>query len=992
MLYPLSHERRCGEGIVEFTRTAIEASNRRHSWGQFSIYSMGKLIRAYERNARPKMRTDRHSRGEVLSTELPMNWSEAAWSAWGKLDAAAASSMPLVRHLEDSAAVACYLWDEFLPDATKRCICEGLAVPDGQGRQVVSWLAGIHDVGKATPAFAAKAAVTMPSVLGLMRDHDLDARPTIEDRLVPHATAGQVVVEEWLAKRYPQSNRRVRNSYASVVGCHHGSTPSVGALELVDTHPAQLGRGRWAEVRDEILDKMAEATGAADHLGGWLNVRPSVPVQVLLNAIVIMADWIASNTDYFPYVGGSTDERLQTAIELLDLPEPWRPAPPIGHIDEFLASRFPGLIGKQARPLQERLVVAAHEVDRPSLFIVEGPMGVGKTEAALLAAEVLAERFGLGGVFVGLPTMATANPMFERVERWLQTSLNGRPASIALAHGKAALNEKYADLVRHSWKGQLFDEDSDDARAAAVVNQWLRGRKRTGLADFVVGTIDQSLFAALKAKHVVLRHLGLVGKVVIIDEVHAADQYMREYLKRLLSWLGAYRTPAILMSATLPPSQRSELLAAYADSSGERLPEMVETDDYPRITVCGREPAPVASDGRELAISLERIPDDLDALVVSLQAALADGGCAAVICNTVARAQEAFVALHETFGNDVRLLHSRFVAPDRARREAELVTVLGPDGSQRPERLIVVGTQVLEQSLDVDFDLMVTDLAPIDLLLQRAGRLHRHDRRSRPPRLSAPLLWLRGVGDWSSRPPAAVPGSRAVYGSRDLLAAAAVLQDVEAIQLPQDIPRLVRVAYDTPDIPTEWLTAWQEAEQSHSTESLKAVGRAQTYLLGAPWEVSNLNGFIDVTSGDPDRLEERGKSQVRDGEDGLEVLALWRGEDGYLRLPEHLTRFPGRVIPEGLQWGTSADDQLAREMAACTVRLPAAMCLPRAIERVIHDLERIADYSGWQDSRWISGQLAIVFDVFGRCRVGGFELSYDAEQGLFVTRLEESHQ
>lgn len=921
-----------------------------------------------------------------------MEWSKRAGSVWGKLDPTTEGWMSLVRHLEDSAAVGRYLWDEFLPDATKRCISEGLAIPDEQGRQVVSWLAGIHDVGKATPAFAAKAAVTMPSVLGLMRDHDLDARPTIEDRLVPHATAGQIVVEQWLAKRYPRSNRRVRNSYASVVGCHHGTTPSAGALELVDTHPAQLGRGRWAEVRDEILDKMAELTGAADHLSGWLNARPSVPVQVLLSAIVIMADWIASNTDYFPYTGGSTEERLETAIELLDLPEPWRPAPPIGHIDEFLALRFPGLIGKQARPLQERLVAAAHEVDRPSLFIVEGPMGVGKTEAALLAAEVLAERFGLGGVFIGLPTMATANPMFERVERWLQTSLNERPASIALAHGKAALNEKYADLVRHSWKGQLFDEDSDDARATAIVNQWLRGRKRAGLADFVVGTIDQSLFAALKAKHVVLRHLGLAGKVVIIDEVHAADQYMREYLKRLLGWLGAYRTPAILMSATLPPSQRAELLAAYADSTGERLPESVETDEYPRVTVCGRESMVIPSDGRELTIGLDRIPDDLGALTTSLKVALADGGCAAVICNTVARAQEAFVALHAVFGGDVRLLHSRFIAPDRARREAELVAVLGSDGSRRPKRLIVVGTQVLEQSLDVDFDLMVTDLAPIDLLLQRAGRLHRHDRTSRPPRLRTPLLWLRGVSDWSSVPPVAVSGSGAVYGSRDLLASAAVLQGMEAIQVPADIPRLVRVAYDAPSIPAEWVAAWQAAQQSHATESLRAVGRAQTYLLGAPWESSNLNGLIDVTSGDPDRLEEQGKSQVRDGEDGLEVLALWRGADGYLRLPEHLTRFPGRVIPEGLQWGTSADEQLAREMAACTLRLPAAMCQPGAIERVINDLERLADYSGWQDSRWISGQLAIVFDVFGKCRAGGFELSYDAEQGLFVGRVEESHQ
>ena len=922
-----------------------------------------------------------------------MLWSSVAQSVWGKLDPKSASWMPLVRHLEDSAEVAGYLWDEFLPAATKRCICEALALPDEQGRKLISWLAAIHDVGKASPAFTSKAVVTMPSVLDVMRDRGLDARPTVEDRQVQHATAGQVVVEEWLAVRHPGSARRFRNGYASVIGCHHGTTPSAGALELVVSHPAQLGQGLWTQVREEILDTMSEVTGAADHLDEWLNRRVPVSIQVLLSGIVIMADWIASNTDFFPYSGGTTQERLESAISQLDLPEPWLPVTPLGGIDAFLATRFATLRGKRARPLQDRLVVAAREVERPTLFIVEGPMGVGKTEAALLAAEVLAERFGQGGVFVGLPTMATANPMFERVERWLNTALNGRVASVALAHGKAALNDRYADLLQRSWHGQVFDDESDGRFAAAVVNQWLRGRKRAGLADFVVGTIDQSLFAALKAKHVVLRHLGLAGKVVIIDEVHAADQYMREYLKCLLSWLGAYRTPVILMSATLPPSLRAEFQTAYADASGDEIAEPTNTDEYPRITAVGlRDALPVPSDGRELEVAVKRIPDDLDALAQLLGDALIDGGCAAVICNTVARAQEAFGALSEVFGAEVRLVHSRFIAPDRARREADLVRVLGPDRSQRPHRLIVVGTQVLEQSLDVDFDLMVTDLAPVDLILQRVGRLHRHDRPSRPELMRAPVLWIRGVTDWPATPPMAVQGSRRVYATRDLLASAAALRGLECVSLPGDIPRLVRIAYDAPEIPEEWETAWSEAKQQATTDRLNSVARAQTYLMSAPWEASNLNGLIDVVSGDPDRLEEQGKSQVRDGEEGLEVIALWRGEDGFLRLPERATRFPGRVVTEGLQWGTADDERLARDMAACTLRLPVAMCHPGVIERVIGDLERLADYSGWQQSRWVSGQLVVVFDVSDKCRAGGFELSYDAEQGLKFTRLEESHQ
>jgi CRISPR-associated helicase Cas3/CRISPR-associated endonuclease Cas3-HD len=919
---------------------------------------------------------------------------------WGKLDPRGDGWMPLVIHLQDAAAVAAYLWDEFAPVATRRYICDELGIPDEQARVMVTWLAAVHDIAKVTPAFAAKALI-MSSVLDAMRDHGLDARQTPEDRHVPHATAGQVILEGWLARRYPTSAKRVRSTYACVVGAHHGTTPSESALLLVESHPLQLGRDRWQEVRDEILDGMAAATGANRYLASWLQRRIPVPVQTLLTGLVIMADWIASNTDYFPYTGGeSPEDRLESAVTVLRLPPPWRPVVPDADCTTLLTSRFPALKTHASRPLQESLVAEARTVTQPSLFIVEGPMGVGKTEAALLAAEVLADRFGLGGVFVGLPTMATANPMFDRVSEWSKIALGEQNASIALVHGKAALNDRYAGLVRQSWRGQVYDENGDAEdrrRAEVVVNEWLRGRKRSGLADFVIGTIDQSLFAALKAKHVVLRHLGLAGKVVIIDEVHAADDYMREYLKRLLGWLGAYRTPVILMSATLPPGQRDELASAYAEGLRPGAPGIVtsRTDLYPRLTVVdsGVREVAVRADARSLDLRASALPDDLPALVALLTSTLADGGCAAVICNTVSRAQDAFAALRNVFGSDVRLVHSRFIAPDRARREAELVQLLGPSSQQRPERLVVVGTQVLEQSLDVDFDTMITDLAPMDLLLQRAGRLHRHVRERRPARVSEPELWLRGVDDWTATPPMAVRGSRAVYGVQRLLRSASVLRGVGCINLPTDIPRLVRLAYDPDAVPPlGWEDAWLAGEDKEFTERLRAIARAQTYLMGPPWEYSTLSGLIDVDSGDPDKREEQGKSQVRDSDEGLEVIALWRGEDGCLRLPEGLSECAGHVVAEGQQWGTAEDERLARAMAACTIRLPASLSYPRVVERVISDLERMADYSGWQSSRWVAGQLAVVFNDSGICHVAGHALTYDPDQGLRITRSEESDQ
>ncbi len=937
---------------------------------------------------------DSLSASGLWTMEYAMMWSGAAWSVWGKLDPASDSWMPLVRHLEDAAAVAGYLWDGFLPPATRRFICEALGLADDQGRRLVSWLAGVHDIGKVTPAFAAKALPILPLVLDHMRDHGLDARPTPEDRQVPHATAGQLLLDDWLAVRYPASTKRVRSTLTCVVGCHHGTTPSFVALQAARTHPLQLGDGGWHEVRVEILDKMTEHVGASGHLGDWLSRRVPVPVQVLLTGIVIMADWIASNTDYFPYVDDPAGDRLSSALDVLDLPEPWLPTPGATDADQLLVKRFPALEGCRTRPLQESLVAQARKAREPGLLIVEGPMGVGKTEAALLAAEVLAERFGLGGVFVGLPTMATADPMFDRVHAWLRTTVADHDVSITLAHGKAALNDNYVGLLRRQWNGILYGEsDSGDRVGEVVVNEWLRGRKRNGLASFVIGTIDQSLFAALKAKHIVLRHLGLVGKVVVIDEVHAADDYMREYLKRLLSWLGAYRTPVILMSATLPPEQRDEFLCAYAQGCGSaRSIATSRSDDYPRISIFDHQfsEISVASDAGARDVSLGRLSDDLDDLISLLRGALVDGGCAAVICNTVTRAQEAFTALQQEFGTHVRLMHSRFIAPDRARREARLVRELGPSGN-RPDRLIVVGTQVLEQSLDVDFDLMVTDLAPADLILQRAGRLHRHERKERPKAVADPRLWIRGVVDWQTDPPQAVRGSRAVYGSQRLLRAAAVLTGMRYIRLPDDIPRLVRLAYD-PDAqsPEGWQDAWHAAEDQEFSQRQRAIARAHTYLMESPTKPSTISGLIDVDAGDPDRAEEQGKSQVRDSDEGIEVIALWRTSDGSLHLPTGLPRYAGAIVPEGHQWGTAADEKLARAMAACTLRLPASLCYPGVIDNAISDLEGMADYSGWQQSRWIAGQLVLIFSDSGVSQVAGRVLSYDSEQGLRVLAPEES--
>ncbi|MGH8965392.1 MAG: CRISPR-associated helicase Cas3', partial [Actinomycetes bacterium] len=371
----------------------------------------------------------------------------------------------------------------------------------------------------------------------------------------------------------------------------------------------------------------------------------------------------------------------------------------------------------------------------------------------------------------------------------------------------------------------------------------------------MIGTIDQTLFGALKSRHVMLRHLGLAGKVVMIDEAHAFDVFMSRYLDRMLHWLGAYGTPVVLLSATLPAARRAELIQAYDSGRGVNSTVVPDDPGYPVVFASGSPPRPVAAAGTPTTVVVEHMADDLDILVDTLRDALGDGGCAVVIRNTVGRVQETAGRLVTEFGEgQVTITHSRFLACDRAALDLSLLRRFGPPGdkTERPHCHIVVASQVVEQSLDVDFDLMITDLAPTDLVLQRMGRLHRH-RRVRPTRLAQPRCVLVGVEDWAATPPRAVPGSRTVYGEHALLRTAALLLDRKEITLPTDIPGLVQAAYgDDPLGRPSWQDAMGHAEEQHTREVERRRARAADFLLGeAGRDRDTLDGWIRAGVDDP---------------------------------------------------------------------------------------------------------------------------------------------
>ena len=926
---------------------------------------------------------------------------------------------PLWVHGLDAGEVTRCIWRDWLPDATRTAFidwCGSCSVAE----KVAVWLSLIHDIGKATPSFQSKVI----SLAEVDCEEGLSV-PLRHLKSTSHASLGQTILERWLEGRgwqYP-------NTYAVVVGGHHGCPPDRGELDNIvhDAIPAEMiGGSEWLAVQKELLDAAWSYCGM-DRYEELFSKTPLLPqLQVELTGIVIMADWIASNSDLFPLsasVSGPEEcvTRAREAWEYLDLPSAWHPAQEFTEPNETFHDRFPSISTVASlTPTQLVTIEAARSATKPVMIILEAPMGSGKTEAALLASELLARKFGEGGVDYLLPTMATSNAMFTRVNDWIQRLPDergdGQRQSIRLAHSKAELNESYAKLC--TWGASTMgDEVSGNAglRESVLAHQWFGGSKRALLSSFVVGTVDQLLMAVLKVRHYQLRHLGLAGRVVIVDEVHAYDAYMSRFLDRALEWLSVYGVPVILLSATLPPSRRAELIQAYrgrppksrrpdANRSLPRYDE--EGTSYPLVSMAARgldtpvKYLPCAVTSRSTNVLIEYLPDDDDALMSLLCQVMTAGGCVCILRDTVKRAQETYEMLKQVSGEDVMLVHSRFIAPDRMENDNRLLLQLGSDASKRPSRLIVVGTQVIEQSLDIDFDLMVSDIAPIDLLLQRMGRLHRHHRgdneSNRPEPLRQARLFLTGVADWSADIPTFSKGIPNVYDRALLLRTVLALRQhgegrpVE-IHLPGDIAPLVRKVYENEvSVPESWSEDMGKAEKNlASKEESKKINAEKHLLKGVPrwstYDVSELASNSYSEDGEIDRG--KGRAAVRDSQESIEVVVVVRGGGELLLLPWISGPDGSGAANRSLGDGSAVPrDDVARIAATCTVNLPPVLTRPDVIDSVIAQLASTGLFDGWQESRWLKGQLALVLDSNLQTKIligeEEFTLDYSHEMGL----------
>ena len=659
---------------------------------------------------------------------------------WGKARGGEAGPgwHSLAYHALDVAAVM-----DAMLDADEARLGPLVAMGAGDAAAVRAGLvlaAALHDLGKHDPAFQAKAPEVPPGRARAGRG--LDDPGHDRTGLAMWAARGR----DWLGAGRRLSGAQTRlDLWVRAACCHHGrGWPSDGSavaprLDPEDWEAADayvrfaLGMPETAAWRG-LTDTDDESGREDDADAAWVA------------GLVTQADWLGSNRERFGYRDAAmdaaaywADARGRAQDVLLDRSVGLVVAPRAAPLTLAEALRVPD---PEPTPLQ-RWAAEAPLPDAPCLAVIEDLTGAGKTEAAAVLASRMVAAGRATGVYWAMPTMATANAMYARAAPLVET-IYGPEASAALMGGKRGLNAVFAAARAAGSDAEAADAvgGTDTVPAEVVCAEWLAQDGRLGfLAPVGAGTIDQALLGILPSRHFPVRLAGLGPRVLIVDEAHAYDSYTGRLLEELLRVHARAGGSAVVLSATLTSALHGRLVRAWRAGRGDGTAPPAPLALPCATLVWAGGDASESFEGaadrrgarRDTPVAWLRAPAE----AVRVLAEAAGRGAACLwVRNTVQDAAEGRAMLAEA-GVEARLFHSRLTAGDRGRVERDLLARFGPDGTDRAG--VVVATQVAEQSLDVDFDAMVSDLAPYDALVQRAGRLHRH-RRDRPEGYGAPVL------------------------------------------------------------------------------------------------------------------------------------------------------------------------------------------------------------------------------------------------------------
>ena len=863
---------------------------------------------------------------------------------------------PLICHLIDVAVSSQMLWENVLPDKTKKRLAKPFGLEnnlEAAGR-LISFLIGLHDLGKCSPPFALRGdydkvrcqGKQTVRLLELYRHTECfcdEFKPAYE---VPHGFVTSVELPAILCEKLNFSQEFAKN-ISEIIGGHHGTFATSGKLREIKKGDAKsIGDENWQKARTEIFDAFAGVLEIEANFPHIQDKKLDNATAMIFAGLTTVADWIGSNADFFKCKIEDSRQVLDGNFQWFDLEDYFTEAKQKAEealdklgwtkwIRETGEKTFNDLfpVIKELRHLQNVAVEIANEpeFDSPGIAVIEAPTGEGKTEAAMFLADAWNAKIGTRGIYFALPTQATSNQMFGRIAEFLETRFADEDliVQLMLQHGHSSISDAFIEKRENFQNIQNTYDDADKTGGISNVAaaEWFTYKKRGLLVPFGVGTIDQILLAVLQTKHVFVRLFGLANKTVVIDEVHAYDAYMSTLLERLLEWLAALGSPVIILSATLPKNKRDSLIKAYLkgleqEFNGDDLINTGKKDEYPRISYATAKMPEKSFRVRRLNTSDQNTKTlyldwkDEDDFVNELKEKLTDGGCAAIICNTVDKAQNLYTKLNDFFKEDVNngdleldLLHARFRFKDREQREKQALLRFGKKGGKvlftengktiektvkRPNRAILISTQIIEQSLDLDFDLMISELAPADLLLQRAGRLQRHKRKRFPAFKGKPTIWILKpetdangelLIDGKNLPKFGKSGF--VYDKHILLRTWLRLKDETKIEVPADIEKLIEDVYNLKlnCSDSKYLDIWEETKYKLSERLSEKKMKAKAVYLTDFDDDDFYNSFnFQLDENDPEKHKTL-RAHTRDEErPTVSIVLLTKNEANSMNL------------------------------------------------------------------------------------------------------------
>lgn len=706
---------------------------------------------------------------------------------------------------------------------------------NGYNTQIWPFLASTHDIGKISPGFLWKC----PKWVAHYNLKPLAALGSEAN----HAKVSQFTLARFLAQYGNLANSA---KWACAIGAHHGQHYGLNLQESVGMEYTSP----WEEERLKLCQQLSLAFPC-----DLTNINQTELVWAFAGLLTI-ADWIGSDEENFPPNKEISPADAESMAALAVSKTGLKPI-------QCHNTAFQDVFGFTKNDLQ---TLATNTITEPGTYVIEAPMGIGKTEAALAVAQHLINTRQARGIYVALPTRTTSDRIHRRVEEFAKKIF---PEEwVKLSHSTAWLSTR--------------TPNSKDAREA---QEWFKPSRKGLLTNIGVGTVDQCLMAVLQVKFFTIRRAALMGKVVIIDEAHSYDAYTGTLITQLSKIVVALGGTVVILSATLSTSARRSILGVDINNT-----------DYPCITGITRSghtvstACPPPSD-KQVRIKQE---SDEEATINDAIERARQGLSVLFICNTVAQAQEVYLRIKSELVQgdpDIGLLHSRFTPKHRLENESKWLTRLGKDGQRTG--CILVSTQVVEQSVDIDADFLITYLAPIDMLFQRIGRLWRHKQTYRIPTMPectiiTPAMTLKEAQELPAEKLKQHLGvSAKVYSPYRLLRTLQTLSNLTTLNIPSQIRPTIEENYSAQNEPRGWAILLQ-----HDTKRSDAL-RARATVASDIWNLPEIDDNDEATrlcipTVDVVLIPKEEASHYNFSSDRFNYKDALRFHENTVRLPDHI--------------------------------------------------------------------------------------------------------